>query len=69
MMGQSTMLNIPSMTANRTGKYQIDTAAGSLLSGNEDESVKISMDMLVQGHTISTTLEIQTSSKFELLKN
>jgi len=68
-MGQNAMINIPSMVSNRSGKYQFDPAAGSLLSGSEDESVKITMDMLVQGHTVTTTLEIQTTSKFERLKN
>lgn len=68
-MGQNTMLNISRFDVNKSGQYQFDRAAGRLLNGNEDETFKMSADMLVQGHTASVTTDMQMTSKFELLKN
>ena len=68
-LGQNTMLNISEFNHNKSGKFLFDPAAGCLTKGDEQESVKMTMSMLVQGHTMTVTTELQINSKFELLKN
>jgi hypothetical protein len=66
-MGQSTMINLPEFNHNKTGKFQYDFARGCLAGGQENETGKISMEMLVQGHTVSLSIDLENSVEFQLL--
>jgi hypothetical protein len=68
-LGQNTMLNITEFNHNKSGTLLFDPAAGCLTTGTEDESIKLAMGMLVQGHTMTVTTDMHITSKFELLKN
>jgi hypothetical protein len=67
--GQNSMLNIPQFNQVKTGTFEFDPDAGCVVKGAEDESVKTTLDVLVQGHTVTVTMDLQTNTKFELLKN
>jgi hypothetical protein len=66
-MGQNSMLNISEFNHNRSGKFQFDTMRNCLVNDQEEETGQISMDLLIQGHTASITLNLQENTKFELL--
>jgi hypothetical protein len=68
-MGQNTALNISQFSHQKSGNYLFDPDAGFLNSGDETETLKMSMDMLVQGHTMTVSTELTIHSKFDLLPN
>ena len=68
-MGQNTALNISQFSHQKSGQFLFDPAAGVLNSGDETETLKMSMDMLVQGHTMTVATELTIRSKFDLLPN
>lgn len=68
-MGQRSMLNIPKFDHDKTGTFHFDPEAGCVVNGSEDESVRTTMDTLVQGHTLTTTLQLDNNTKFHLEKN
>jgi hypothetical protein len=67
--GQTTQLNISDFAHQKSGKFEFDPEAGCLASGDETETVKMAMAMVVQGHTMTMTTEMSVRSKFDLLKN
>lgn len=68
-MGQNTVLNLSEFNHKKTGQFLFDPAAGCLQSGEEDDDVNMTMNMLLQGHTMAVTTELNIRTKFELLKN
>ena len=68
-MGQNTTLNISEFTHQKTGQFLFDPEAGCLRSGDEEETLKMVMDMLVQGHTMTVATDLSIHTKFELLTN
>lgn len=68
-MGQNTTLNISEFTHKKEGKFLFDPEAGRLHSGDEQETLKMVMDMLIQGRTMTVTTDLSIHSKFELQKD
>lgn len=68
-LGQSTTLNISDFNHQKTGKFQFDAETGCLATSEENETVKMTMDMLVQGHTMNVATELNIQSKIALVPN
>ena len=66
-MGQISSINLPEFNSDKTATFQYDPARGCFVSGTEEESAKVSMEMLVQGRTSSLTMDISDSTQFTLL--
>jgi len=68
-MGENKMLNVSEFDHQKSGTFLFDPNAGFLTKGDEDETVTMVMDMLVQNHTMTVTTEMKIHSKFDLLSN
>jgi hypothetical protein len=66
-LGQSTTLNISELNHNNSGKIQFNSARGCILNISSEGKIHISADLLIQGNSVSTTVDIQDDTKYELL--
>jgi hypothetical protein len=66
-MGQSTMLNISELKHDESGKIGFDTAHGRIVKLSDEENVHMVMSMLVQGNSITSTIDLNSTIKIELL--
>ncbi|MGA2246722.1 MAG: hypothetical protein ABSH48_17155 [Verrucomicrobiota bacterium] len=68
-LGQNSMLSIAEFDHHKSGKFLFDPDAGCLTKGDENESLNMTMNLLVQGHTMVVTTVMDIHSKFDLLQN
>jgi hypothetical protein len=68
-MGQYTALNISEYQHQKSGKFLFDAEAGCLRKGDETETAKLMLDMLVQGHMMTVSTQLSIRSQFDLLSN
>jgi hypothetical protein len=66
-MGQRSSLNIPQYEHSGFGNFHFDTSRGVLLDAKATDSGDISIEMLVQGNTGTSHINLRTEMQMELI--
>jgi hypothetical protein len=69
LMGQDTKVNITDFDHSKSGTFQFDPQIGCLTDGNQQESVKISLELMYKGNPVTMKTDLGITSMFQLVKD
>ena len=69
LMGQAARVTITDFDHNKSGKFEYSPDDGCLVNGNQQESVKVSLNVTYKGNPVTMQTDLEISSKFQLVKD
>jgi hypothetical protein len=66
-LGENTALNISEMSIHKNDTFGFDVNAGKLINSSDTSSFRCTLDALVQGSSMSVTIDVDATRKITLL--